>query len=222
MPASKDYSEAALARLLETAASELEIELEPSQLGQLAGHFSLLLRWNSKINLTSVRQPEAIARRHFQESLFLTTIVPDPGGTVVDIGSGAGFPGLPLKVAWPTAEFVLLEPNQKKAAFLMEVIRAANLKKIGVCTDRLEEYVENVSSEGAQLVTVRAMKPSQEFVAQAASLLASEGSLALFLGEDDASVLTQRGGLQWREPMPIPHSERRVILIGARADPSLR
>src|SRR6266581_1446024 len=93
------------------------------QLQQLSDFLDLLLRWNAKTNLTSVREPEAIVTRHFGESLFLARHVSREERTVIDVGSGAGFPGIPLKIYSPHLAVTLTESQNKKAAFLNEVIR---------------------------------------------------------------------------------------------------
>src|SRR5688572_29114039 len=102
--------------LLRRALAGLQLPLDDHQYQQLAVHFELLLQWNQRVSLTSLRGREEIASRHFAESLFLATGFTPPGsGLLVDVGSGAGFPGLPLKIAWPSLETVLLEPVKKKS-----------------------------------------------------------------------------------------------------------
>jgi 16S rRNA (guanine527-N7)-methyltransferase len=198
--------------LLRTALARLSLSLDEGRLQQLATHFAILERWNQKINLTSVRRPEDIASRHFAESLFLATLLPPPNGLFVDVGSGAGFPGLPLKVVWPTAPAVLLEPNHKKATFLKEVIRSCGLEGIEVLPQRLEEAAQQISP--ASLVTMRAVKPSPQLLALISRVLAPEGQAALFLGVSDAAIVAQDKALRWHAPVSIPGSQQRVILIG--------
>ena len=123
--------------LLGSVVSGLGLRLSERQVEQLATHFSLLVHWNRKINLTSVRRPEDIAVRHFEESLFLTKIMTLESGLLVDVGSGAGFPGVPVKIACPEMTAVLLEPSTKKTAFLKEVIRHCGLDRIEVRSERL-------------------------------------------------------------------------------------
>ena len=224
-------------KLLETAVSQLDLELSARQISQLATHFSLLLRWNQKINLTSLRRPEEIATRHFEESLFLTKLVKlESGllsgasaqeGLLVDVGSGAGFPGLPIKIACPSLAVVLLEPNKKKSAFLKEVVRHCGLEGVEVCAERLEEVTSEPRPSGsggqgrlvgkASLVTLRAVKPQRELLSNLARLLAPGGQVALFLGTNDATAVATTPGFQWSAPVAIPHSERRVILVGRSA-----
>ncbi|MBI3896181.1 MAG: 16S rRNA (guanine(527)-N(7))-methyltransferase RsmG [Acidobacteria bacterium] len=227
-----------ITKLLRAAASELKLSLTQRQLEQLATHFALLLRWNPKINLTSLRRPEEIATRHFEESLFLLKVIPCTPGLLVDVGSGAGFPGLPLKIACPSLSTVLLESNHKKAAFLKEVVRSCKLEGVEVRTERLEDAVGaalslppeesgsgSALSEGlhgdltarASLVTLRAVKTSRELLSNLAKLLAPHGQLALFLGTNDATSIAATPGFQWSAPSPIPHSDRRVILLGRHA-----
>jgi len=191
----------AIEELLQDVVSGLELRLTPRQLEQLATHFALLLRWNQRINLTSVRNPEAIATRHFEESLFLTTLLPSPTGFLVDVGSGAGFPGLAVKIACPSLAAVLLEPNKKKAAFLKEVVRSCGLEGVEVRTGRLEEAARGSLAVRATLVTVRAVKPPQELLADLAKLLAPQGQLALFLGSDAASI--GMTAMSWKSSGPI-------------------
>ena len=212
--------------LIENVVSGLGLRLSERQIEQLVTHFSLLIRWNQKINLTSVRRPEQIAVRHFEESLFLTKVVTLESGLLVDVGSGAGFPGLPVKIACPTISAVLLEPNKKKTAFLKEVIRHCALEGIEVRSERLEEAAQGALAGRASLVTLRAVALTADLLVDLKKLLAPGGRLALFLGEMDALALRKAHGtenvpwlpasseMQWEPPAPIPHSERRVILIG--------
>jgi len=207
-------AETNLRPLLEQAASELGLSLSSEQLRQLTTHFSLLLKWNQKINLTSIRKPEEIATRHFEESLFLTKLLPQPDGLLVDVGSGAGFPGLPLKIVWPGVETVLLEPNQKKATFLKEAIRSCGLGGIEVRAERLEDAVGTQLAGRAHLVMMRAVAPTAAVLTNLSRLLAPGGRIALFVGEASVTTLAARPEFDWNRPDPIPHSVRRVILTG--------
>lgn len=195
-------------------------ELPPAALAAMRVHFETLLRWNRKINLTSVRDPEQILRRHFAESLFLTTLVELGPGLLYDIGSGAGFPGLPLKAACPEMKLVLVESSQKKAAFLKEVIRTAGLEGVRVAAVRVELLEQGRRRDGeptvelADWITLRAVGGHDELLPVLRRLLVIRGKLALFLGEREAGRLQNAGGFDWQLPVPTPGSERRVILIG--------
>jgi len=205
-----------LATALERAALSIGIELSDEQRRQLIQYFELLLKWNQKINLTAVRQPNEMASRHFAESLLVTTMITAPAGLMVDVGSGAGFPGLPLKVIWKTTPSVLLEPNLKKAGFLKEVIRQCGLSDIRVSTERLDAAAAGSLKNQAQLVTLRAVAVDEAVLEDLANLLGHHGQLALFVGEPDAQRLAHSNILRWESITAIPDSQRRVILLGRR------
>src|SRR5208283_62160 len=123
----------------------LDAALSPAQLDQVSTYIDLLLRWNARINLTAIRDPEQIVPRHFGESLFLARhLFPahasEPGtqARVIDLGSGAGFPALPLKIWAPEVHLKLIEANHKKAAFLREVVRSLRLTGVDVIAERAE------------------------------------------------------------------------------------
>jgi 16S rRNA (guanine527-N7)-methyltransferase len=199
---------------LERALHSVAVHVSAEQRQRLAKHFELLLTWNQKINLTSILRPEDIAHRHFSESLFLTTMIAAPTGLMVDVGSGAGFPGLPLKVVWEATHSVLLEPNQKKASFLKEVIRQSNLSDVRVMTDRLEAAASGPLGHQAQLVTMRAVAIDESVLEQLTGVVAQGGRLALFLGDEDAQRITRSNLVHWEGVTTIPNSEKRVILLG--------
>jgi 16S rRNA (guanine527-N7)-methyltransferase len=216
--------------LVEKVVSGLDLPLSERQLEQLDTHFELLVHWNQKINLTSIRSPEEIAVRHFEESLFLVKLLKPEAGLLVDVGSGAGFPGLPIQIACPAMTAVLLEPTLKKISFLKEVIRQCGLAGIEARAERLEQAARGDLAGRATLVTLRAVALTPELLADLKRLLAPDGRLALFLGEKDALALRKTHGteivpwlpaspeIQWESPAPIPHSERRVILVGRSAE----
>jgi len=108
-------------------------------LSKLEKYLELLLRWNARMNLTAVREPREIIRRHFGESLFLAAHVPRGTLTALDHGSGAGFPGIPLALAHPELKVTLSESQAKKQAFLGEVVRALDLANCAVHRGRTEE-----------------------------------------------------------------------------------
>src|SRR3954467_8959283 len=129
-------------------------ELSGAQLAQLSDYLDLLLRWNEKTNLTSVREPVEIVKRHFGESLFMAAALSgEAPATAIDVGSGAGFPGIPLKIYLPQIAVTLVESQNKKATFLKEVIRKCTLIDINVFSSRAETLKDNK----ADLVTLRAV-----------------------------------------------------------------
>src|SRR3990172_6627889 len=105
------------------------LDLHRHQIEQVRAYLELLMRWNQRINLTAIRTPEGCATRHFGESLYLARWV-ELRGKLLDIGSGAGFPGLALKICSPELAVTLLEPVAKKRAFLKEVARACGFSEV--------------------------------------------------------------------------------------------
>ena len=152
--------------------------LSVAQLNSISTYIDLLLRWNARINLTSVRQPEAIVTRHFGESLFAAQhLFPKPGQAIslIDIGSGAGFPGVPIKLWAPQIHLTLIESNHKKVAFLRQLARTLTLTDINVFPGRAETY----AGPSAGVVTLRAVERfSQHSPPPLASSLPEAGSLS--------------------------------------------
>jgi 16S rRNA (guanine527-N7)-methyltransferase len=195
--------------------SEPGLDLPETLLARLSAYLDLLLRWNARTNLTAVRVPEEIVTRHFGESLFAARqILPagnsslTPDTRLADVGSGAGFPGLPIKLWVPQVQVALIESQQKKATFLREVVRALGLTGVEVRCTRAEQVTETFD-----LVTLRAVESFDAIVA--ARLVRPGGRLGLLIGEDQTDrardVLPV---VQWDKPVPIPNSLRRVVLVG--------
>jgi 16S rRNA (guanine527-N7)-methyltransferase len=197
----------------------VEQGLSQSQLDQISIYIDLLIRWNARINLTAIRHPEEIVTRHFGESFFLARHVFPAGAPlhpprILDIGSGAGFPALPLKLWAPQVHLTLIESNHKKAAFLREVARALTLTDINVITDRAEVLAARPGFPHADVVTLRAVEHFDTILPQAVTFLAPNATLALLIGAAQIPHLTTLTTLQWRPPIPVPQSHTRVLLIG--------
>jgi len=209
-----------------------EINLNRHQLSQLMTYLELLLRWNAKINLTAVRAPGECVTRHFGESLYLARWVALAGANL-DIGSGAGFPGLALKIAFPALRTTLLEPVAKKRAFLKEVIRSCQMEEVEVRAERLENFVSGVggvapagaTGDGAmpfESVTARAVGCAGgvgDLVALARRCLAPGGRLCLWLSHQQSQALEQEEkGVSWKARFPLPLSSQREIVIGVPSE----
>jgi 16S rRNA (guanine527-N7)-methyltransferase len=181
----------------------------------MRAHYDLLLRWNRRINLTAVRNPREVVARHFLESAYLVKALPLGRGLLYDVGSGAGFPGLPVKALHPEITVVLVESNLKKVAFLKEVIREAGLEGARVESGRVESLPEREAVQLADWITMRAVGDVSGMLGVFRRLLKPRGWVALFLGQQGAAqVAGSEPGFAWRDPLPIPGSERRVILVG--------
>lgn len=175
-------------------------------------YMELLLRWNRKISLTSVTGPQEILQRHFGESMFAAGTVPILHGRLIDVGSGAGFPGLALKLVSPELEVTLVEANMKKCAFLSEVVRALGLSRVRIVSQRIENLKELKSA--ANFVSCRAVRPDKKLLTWMHGALANQGQCVMWLGVEDAADLRKMTGWEWKKPIPIPLSLNRMLLIG--------
>jgi len=186
--------------------------LTEAQLEQVSAYLDLLLRWNARINLTAVRDSEGMVTRHFGESFCAARqlVAAEASLRAIDLGSGAGFPGLPLKIFAPAIRLTLVESSQKKAAFLKEVVRALALTDVDVFAGRAEDFPAM-----ADLVTLRAVERYERALAAAARLVEPEGRLALLIGSTQAARTPQLlPAFAWPMPIAIPQSSSRVLLIG--------
>jgi len=183
----------------------LELNLTPTQVGRILTYLDLLERWNRKINLTAVREPEACVTRHFGESLYLARSM-ELEGRLLDIGSGAGFPGLALKIEFPALAVTLLEPIAKKRAFLKEVVRACEMKMVEVVGDRLEDFARRSPPAFFDTATARAVGGLEDLVSLASRCLKPSGRIVLWLSEKQASRLpAMESCIAWDPPIPLPH-----------------
>lgn len=181
------------------------VELSSEQIFALYSHFELLLAWNQRINLTSVRSADEMIARHYCESIFLGVHLPEaPHGTsIVDLGSGAGFPGVPMAVLRSAWRVTLLESHQRKAVFLRESTR--RLHNVRVNAARAE------SVEGAFDWLVSRAVRSPEVLAQIPRLSRRVG---LLIGESDLSGVGDRTNIEWSEPIRVPWGDRRIFIYG--------
>lgn len=234
--------------------------LSPTQLDQISTYIDLLLRWNARINLTAIRDPEQIVPRHFGESLFMARhlfpsapvitgdappIAPfamsansahdadrsqlETRGSkpprVVDLGSGAGFPALPIRIWAPHVHLTMIESNHKKAAFLREVVRALKLTNVDVLPERAESVATRLSKpsvgedaarepfQPADVVTFRAVEKFTQILPTAASFLAPNARLAVLVTLDQRQQLQAISTITWNH-MSVPRSHNRVLAIG--------
>jgi 16S rRNA (guanine527-N7)-methyltransferase len=199
-----------IARLLEPF-----IHLDEQRLFAISKYIDLLLKWNARINLTAVRAPEEMVQRHFGESLFAAKhlLAEKTVERAIDLGSGAGFPGVPLALLAPSATVILIESNQKKATFLRELVRVLELKSMEIFSGRGEEY-----SEQADLVIMRAVEKFSQALDVAAGLIKPGGRIALMISEAQvAGAVELLPKIEWRQPISVPGGHSRVLLTGIKA-----
>ena len=206
-----------IAELLRPFAAEVELSGELRE--QLRLYLDLLLRWNARMNLTAVRDPEQIVTRHFGESLFAARVLLGSAQssegpiTLADVGSGAGFPGIPMKLWAPQIDLTLVESQNKKATFLREVIRALKLEAAEVFCGRAEQW-----GKTAGIVTLRAVERFEQVLPIAAGLVEPSGTLCLLIGEKQLPKAFEIAGepFAWRDPVVIPQSDGRVVAVAVK------
>jgi 16S rRNA (guanine527-N7)-methyltransferase len=187
-------------------------ELTRDQLTSTSTYIDLLVKWNARVSLTAIRDPDEIVTRHFGESYFAAKILllEDWVGSVIDFGSGAGFPGIPLAMFRPKATVTLIESNGKKAAFLNEVVGQLGLRNIELFRGRGESC-----GRKADLVVMRAVESFDRALDVAAGLIQPGGHLALLIGERQmAAAKRLEPHLSWSEPVRIPQGHKRILLVG--------
>jgi 16S rRNA (guanine527-N7)-methyltransferase len=195
--------------------------LASDQMKRLQVYLELLLRWNTKINLTAIRSVDECVTRHFGESLYLVRFV-KLEGRLLDIGSGAGFPGLALKITFPDLEVTLLEPVGKKRAFLKEVTRACGMDLVQVRSERLEEFVklrkEDEQRHRFDAATSRAVGGLARLIPAVTECLQQGGGLYLWLsqGQHEDARRASKGLIAWKTPIPLPLARHREIWCGSR------
>ena len=174
-------------------------------------YLDLILRWNSKMNLTAIRDADGIVSRHFVESIACAQALPAGIATVLDFGSGAGFPGIPIAICRPEMRVTLCESQNKKAAFLREVVRRIELDA-HVVAGRAEDIQEQFDC-----VSLRAVDRMGEAVAAASKLVRPGGLLAAFTTEAERSVLENAGdGFGNSTAIAIPGSEQRILVLSTK------
>jgi 16S rRNA (guanine527-N7)-methyltransferase len=203
------------AEAVRRALREFQITVDDAQVSQIQRYMTMLLTWNEKVNLTAIRDPLEILYRHFCESMYGAGAVPLETGRLADVGSGGGFPGLPLKILRPDLQLFLVESNVKKATFLAEVVRELEFTNASVIVSRYEELGEELAP--LDVVCSRAVGEFGPFLEWARSERVAAGQVVLWIGGRDLEEVRRISGWDWREPITVPHSLRRLLLVGARS-----
>lgn len=176
------------------------VALSSEQIDALEHHYALLVRWNRTLNLTSIDSEERAVERHYCESLFLASHVAPGPLSIVDVGSGAGFPGIPVAIVRPDCRVTLIESHQRKAVFLREATRKA--KNVSVLSQRAEAVLKHYDVGISRAVGYEALFPVLKRIADAADLLTG------------AEEPPQDSGFEWRPPIPLPWGDQRYLRVG--------
>jgi 16S rRNA (guanine527-N7)-methyltransferase len=196
---------------IESAVTDAGLQpLTPEIVGRFLAYLELLQKWNARLNLTAIREPEEILHRHFIECIFAAQHLPPGIHTLLDFGSGGGFPGVPIALCRPEIHVTLGESQTRKAAFLREATRTLDLSNADVFNGRVETL------DGIfDAVTLRAVDKMQEACRTAIQRVAAGGRLALFATGETAPSL-QFDQISWSPSIPLPGSSQRLLLIGRR------
>jgi 16S rRNA (guanine527-N7)-methyltransferase len=179
---------------------------------QIGEYVELLLRWNQSLNLTSILDPQEIVSRHFGESMLLCNVLPVENCRLADVGSGAGFPGLAIKIIRPGVQLTLIESSQKKCAFLSEVVRTLGLSRIEILRSRFEEV--RMAPRSIDILTARAIGGWPRLLGWVRTLVNPGGHIALWVGGQDSIKIAATPGWLWNPAVRIPESQRRYLLLG--------
>lgn len=206
---SADEATARLNQLL-TAAGLDPLNVETST--QFEAYLSLFIRWNERLNLSAIRDEEGIISRHFIESIVVARILPSGIGTLLDFGSGAGLPGIPIALCRPEIAVTLAESQSKKAAFLQEAVRI-----LGIGAQVHAQRAEALRAV-FDCVVLRAVDKMPKAVAAAVRLVASQGWLGLMTTRAELSALKDAAGAEflWGEPVMLPFGNDRILALGQR------
>lgn len=166
-----------LAQALSQGLAELEVTLAPAACGRLLDYLGLIEKWNRVYNLTAVREPRQMLTHHLLDSLAIVAHV--PGASLLDVGSGAGLPGIPVAIALPQLPVTLLESSHKKAAFLQQAVIELRLDNVNVICERAESWN---TSRRFELVVSRALTDLAGFIRVAGRLVGRRGSLGVMKG----------------------------------------
>ena len=190
------------------------IELDERRLCAISTYIDLLLKWNARINLTAIRDPNEIVQRHFGESFFAAKYLLEQNRpkTAIDLGSGAGFPGVPFAMLALDVQVTLIESQQKKATFLKELVHVLGIKNMAVFNDRAENYPGT-----ADLVMLRAVEKFEHALPMAVRLTKQCGRCALMIGAGQVELARRLSAeVSWDSAVQIPCSNSRELLVGTR------
>jgi 16S rRNA (guanine527-N7)-methyltransferase len=197
-----------LNRVLVTAGMKA---LDSSTSAKFDAYLALILRWNARTNLTAVRDPESIVQRHFLESIACARMLPEGITTLLDYGSGAGFPGIPIALCRPEISVTLAESQGKKAAFLREAVRELQINAT-VFAGRAETLRDQFDC-----VTLRAVDRMEQAIQAAGALVRIGGWLAPMTTAANPNLQLAAGPeYTWSSATPLPGSEQRILTLATK------
>ena len=195
------------------------LALDPALAAPLLDYLALLVRWNATYNLTAIRDPREMVAKHLLDSLAMHPWV-DGVGSLADLGTGPGLPGIPLAIAKPGLRVTLVESNGKKARFMREALRQLGLKDARVAESRIEAFAE---PGGYDAITARALATLPLILELGGHLLKPGGVLLAMKGvrpDEEIAALPEGWEVRAVEPMAVPGlaAERHMVVIGRRGE----
>jgi 16S rRNA (guanine527-N7)-methyltransferase len=189
--------------ILARGADLLGISLESEQIDTLIRYSQEVQRWNQRIRLTSIQDEREFMIKHCLDSLaYAKGFVPLTGMRVMDVGAGAGFPGVPLKIWFPPMSLILVDASHKKTAFLQHIIRTLGLKDVSVVTERVEALPAHHSQiaqiEMMDLIVTRALSATEKIARWVEPLLKKDGRLLISKGPD---ILREKRAFEDKVPL---------------------
>lgn len=207
--------------LLKTGLKKLNLEISDDKIELLLAYHGLLVKWNKAYNLTAVRDPEEMIRRHLLDSL---SIIPHiTGDVILDVGTGPGLPGIPMSICFPEKQFVLLDSNGKKTRFLTQAKIELKLANMAPVQARIESYeFPDIAPNGFDAITSRAFATLKDMVDGSIHLLKDDGYFYAMKGlypTDEISELDNRTTVVDCFPLHVPgeEAERHLVKIKKNA-----
>jgi 16S rRNA (guanine527-N7)-methyltransferase len=197
-------------------AAAIDHALTEIEADRLTTHYRLLRQWSKRMNLTGLREPDAILKRHFLEPIAAASILTGRG-RLVDLGSGNGFPAIPLAVLRPEVDLVLVDASEKKSSFLWAVVRALGLKSAQVVTRRVCRRADLNDVLPSRWLTYRGVKAAEMLDGDSPALIQQGGRLLAFVSEADAETIRRQppAGLRAFETFALPASPGDVVEVFA-------
>lgn len=196
----------------------LNIDLSRYHIRSMTHHVEQLILWNKKINLTAIKTPQSIAEKHFVDSMAAAACIPH-NATIADLGSGGGFPGIPLTVLRPDLTVVLIDASRKKVNFLKHVIRTLQLRTIHAIHARVEDLHNHPDfSKKFDMVISRAFTNLEKFTCLAGPFLIDSGIICAMKGKNAEQEITEPVKSRFRieqqyYQLPFEKSERYIYLL---------
>lgn len=199
--------------------AKLDLYIEEHQLKQFVDFFELLIKWNKAYNLTAIRDPQEILIKHFLDSISIAPWV--SGQRVLDVGTGPGFPGIPLAILKPQQQFDLLDSNGKKTRFLLQVKQALNLTHVNIINARVEAFdLEQCYDQ----ITTRAFSSLQQMLEVTGHLCCNNGQFVAMKGaypEEELQHLPSGFEVQEVVRLEVPFLEAERCLVLIKKQPAL-